>query len=227
MLNKTQLEAAMRSPLFRGMKRTEIERFLEELRVYPMAASEGTTLIEQGERRSSLHIVLSGAAVGESLGAEGRRVLINEFAPGDLFGDMLSGSEEKSPVAVRMTADGEVLRIPFSALLMRSESCAQTQERVLRNLFGEISSKYFTLMARMELLLCPTLRGKIAKYLLTQSSGERSFRCPHSRERQAEMLGCDRSALSRELSRMRAQGLISFSGAHFELLDLDGLKALF
>lgn len=226
MLSNTQMDAAASSPLFRGLEREEIARLLEELKIHPVAVPKNAILIEQGEKRSSIHIVLSGAAVGERLGAEGQSVIINEFGAGSIFGDMLSGGEEKSPVAVRVTAEGFVLRIPFSALLTQSEGCAAAREAVLRNLFREISQKYFALMRRMDMLLCPSLRGKIALYILETSRGQSRFAAPHSREQQAAILSCDRSALSRELSRMRREKIISFSGAHFEILDRERLLRL-
>lgn len=226
MLSKAQMDAAAASPLFRGVDREDIQRFLEEIRAFPVFRAEGEMLIEQGERQSPIHIVLSGSAVGERLGAGGERMIINEFPAGSLFGDMLSGGEEKSPVAVRMTASGEVLKISFPALLTQSRGCAAVRETVLRNLFAEISQKYFGLMRRLNMLLCPSLRGKIALYIKEQAAGGESFLSPHSRERQAEILSCDRSALSRELSRMGREGIISVSGAHFKILDMSRLSAL-
>lgn len=226
MLSEKQMDAALSSPLLRGLDAGEAERLLEELHAYPVRARRGEILIEQGQARSSIHIVLSGAAVGEKLSPDGTRTVINEFAPGGVFGDMLSGGGEESPVAVRMTENGEVLRIAFSDLLAQSTECAAAREAVLRNLFQEISQKYFALMRRLDMLLCPTLRGKIAKYLLAQSqeAGSISFSSPHSREEQAEILCCERSALSRELSRMRAEGLLDVSGRHFQLLKTEKLR---
>lgn len=219
MLGEKQLSAVLKSPLFRGLSSEEIGRFLEEIKVYPTPVAKNQILIEQGETRSSIHLVLDGAAVGERLFEDGKRSIINEFPIGSLFGDMLSGGEEKSPVAVRMLGAGQVLKIPFSALLTQSEGCQKTRETVLRNLFGEISQKYFALMRRMNMLLCPSLRGKIALYLLEQARGEASFSSPHSREEQAQLLSCDRSALSRELSRLRREKIIDFRGARFTILD--------
>lgn len=226
MLTGEQIKAAEGSPLFKGLKRSEISLFLSEIKVFPVKTQKNEVLIAQGERRSAIHIMLSGEAVGERLGAEGYATVINEFCAGSLFGDMLSGGEEKSPVAVRMISDGEVLKIPFSSLLMQREGFSSTREVVLRNLFREISEKYFSLMRRVDMLLCPTLRGKIALYILEQAGEERGFASPHSRERQAEILSCDRSALSRELSRMKREGIISVCKARFEILDRERLERL-
>lgn len=229
MINKFQMEALKSSPLFKGLEEECIESFLKEIRAFPSRVIKNEILIEQGEMPSSIHIVLSGKAVGEVLGAEGRRTIINEFLPGSVFGDMLSGGEEKSPVAVRMLEDGAVLRIPFSALITQNQACPKTRETVLRNLYIEISQKYFVLMRRVNLLICHTLRGKIALYLLelAERAGSYSFVSPHTREQQAELLSCDRSALSRELSKLRQEGVIDFSGAKFSIIDIKRLGDMY
>lgn len=216
------------SPLFMGLSAEEIRAFLRLSGAAPLAVEAGRQLVRQGETRPEIHLILSGAAVGERLESDGSAVIVNEFSPGEIFGDMLSGAREKSPVTVTMTTDGELLKMPFSSLVGSTAVDAMLRERVLRNLIGEIAGKYFALQRRLELLLCPSLRGKIAAYLLAESkrSGGDEFTCPHSRDRQAQLLGCDRSALSRELSRMKRDGLIDYSRRSFRLLDPGALMKL-
>lgn len=225
MLNKSQKETLCRSSLFRDIPAEETEGFLETVRAFPRSYETGEAIIEQEERQSEICIVLSGAARGEKLTADGRSITVNEFLPGAVFGDMLSGTSEKSPVTVRMTHAGEIIRITFSALINGAEAYSETREQILRNLINEISGKYFTLQKRLDLLLCPTLRGKITNYLLSESKNEEKvFTASHTREEQARLMNCDRSALSRELSRMKAEGIIDYRGRRFEILNRDRLK---
>lgn len=225
MFNHAIMEALRGSPLFRGVAPEEAAGFLTSAGAFPRALEAGAVLVEQGERQSEICIVLSGLAIGEKLTADGRSITVNEFAPGSIFGDMLSGASEKSPVTVRMAREGEVARLSFSALINGGEGFSETRERVLRNLINEISGKYFSLLRRLDMLLCPTLRGKIADYLLKESkNSKKAFSVPHTREEQARLMNCDRSALSRELSRMKAEGLIDFKGSSFQILDMEALK---
>ncbi len=224
-LKEQQLNNLKKSSIFAGLDINDIDKYLKEIKAFPKTVGSGQRLVEQGDLRSDIHIVLSGAARGERLGADGRSVTVNEFTAGGVFGDMLSGAEEHSPVSVTMEREGEILAIPFSAMLTVGESCRQTGEQVLRNLIGEIAKKYFALQRRLDVLLCPTLRGKIAAYLLSLGAGQQLL-SPHSRQQQAGILGCDRSALSRELSRMEKDGLIYFRKGEFEILDRARLAEL-
>lgn len=225
MLNEEQKEVLSDSPLFRGVTTEAINKFLEYVGAFPHRFEIGEPVVEQGERQSEICVVLSGSARGEKLTVDGRSITVNEFMPGELFGDMLSGASEKSPVTVRMTRPGDVVKISFSSLINGGEVYTETRERILRNLINEISGKYFSLLKRLNVLLCPTLRGKIANYLLEESEKDKKMLIvPHDREDQARLLNCDRSALSRELSRMRAEGIIDFKGNRFEILDRERLK---
>lgn len=73
---------------------------------------------------------------------------------------------------------------------------------------------------RNDCLIKPTIRGKVLTYLSLEAekTGSRSFSIPLNRAAMTEYLNVDRSALSRELSRMKQDGLIEFSRSHFRLL---------
>lgn len=89
-----------------------------------------------------------------------------------------------------------------------------------------ISDKYFALDRRVELLICKSLRARISLWLLDEArrAGSDTFTTPLTRAGLAEYLNCDRSALSRELSRMQQDGLIETWRSSFKLLDKDRLK---
>lgn len=221
-------KAALRScPLFAGLGEKTILDFLSRIMVFPTAAGRDEHILEQGERQEGIHIILTGRARGERVTADGRVQTVNEFGPGELFGEVLSGADMDSPVTVCMLEGGSFLRLSLASLLEAPGEDRRIGERMLRNLIGQISEKYFNLMNRIEMVLCPTLRGKIAMYLLKyRKNSSNAVIIPHSREEQAAYLNCDRSALSRELSRLRKEGIIDYSGKAFTILDLDKLKTM-
>ena len=71
------------------------------------------------------------------------------------------------------------------------------------------------------LLILKSLRSKLCAYLLGQAkaAGADTFSIPFSRAGLAEYLNCERSALCREISRMRAEGLIETYKNSFKILD--------
>ena len=74
---------------------------------------------------------------------------------------------------------------------------------------------------RVPILSQRGLRDRVLVYLTMQAErrGTMTFRIPFSREELAAFLCVNRSALSHELSRMEAEGLIRFRKNEFTLLS--------
>ena len=94
------------------------------------------------------------------------------------------------------------------------------------NYLGKLSDRsvvsYNTrLIEKTEILCKKTLRGKIMAYLEQEAryNGSDKFTIPFNRTDLANYLDADRSALTRELARMRADGVISFEKNTFEILE--------
>jgi CRP-like cAMP-binding protein len=81
---------------------------------------------------------------------------------------------------------------------------------------------------RNDCLIKPTVREKVLTYLIKVATTQknRTLTVPFDRSAMAEYLNVDRSALSRELSRMRKDGLIDFYKNNFRLLHVEGKKVL-
>ncbi len=215
-----------RTSLFAGIAPQQISQLLEALHPVRRNYQKGDLLLQYGDTCSALGIVLSGRIEAWHPLPDGHRIPAAQMEPGGIFGDILAGSNQKSPVTVQMVAAGEVLFIPYSYLLAFSPVCAQAHTQLLQNLMKAISAKYFSLMDRLELLTLKSLRAKICAYLLhyAQQANADTFTVPYSRAAMAEYLACERSALSRELSRMQAEGLIETYKSSFKLLDKSGLE---
>ena len=110
-----------------------------------------------------------------------------------------------------------VLYLPCAALLRPGGEPNAAQWKLLQNWLETISSKYFALDRRLELLCCKSLRGRIGLWLLEQrkQTGSDTFTITMTRAELAAYLNCDRSALCRELSRMQQDGLITLRRGGF------------
>ena len=66
------------------------------------------------------------------------------------------------------------------------------------------------------------MRGRLLTYFSAQSAkaGGPEFDVPFNRQQMADYLNLDRSALSKELCRMRDEGLLEFEKNHFILKQL-------
>ena len=84
---------------------------------------------------------------------------------------------------------------------------------------ADTARKLLDMNDRILVLQKHSLREKIIAFLdLYKADDGGEFSVPFSREGTAEYLGCDRSALSRELARMSADGMIEYNRNRFRVL---------
>lgn len=80
--------------------------------------------------------------------------------------------------------------------------------------------KNLTLSRRIFCTSPKTIRERLLTYLSSQAgrSGSSTFHIPFNRQQMADYLNVDRSALSKELGKMRDEGLLTFHKNRFTLL---------
>lgn len=97
-------------------------------------------------------------------------------------------------------------------------ACAH-HSRIIRNLLGELAEKNLRFSEKLTHMGQRTTRAKLMSYLSAEAQrrGEYEFDIPFSRQQLADYLGVERSGLSLELGKMRAEGLLDFQKNHFVL----------
>ena len=91
---------------------------------------------------------------------------------------------------------------------------------VLENILREVARDAVYLNLKIQLLSQPTLRDKLLFYLnvMHDSQHSRVFTIPFTREKLAQFICADRSAVSRELSRMQSEGIITIEGKQIKFV---------
>lgn len=183
----------------------------------------GEVLLLAGYENRSIGIVLRGRIEAVKTFADGRQLCMAQMGPGGVFGDVMAASHKvKSPVTVLAQQNCEAMWLPYEALLAPPQGADGAQHalrvRVLRNLVELMSVKYFQLDQRVELLMLRRVRDKVLWYVRSLPAGADGWRVtPYARGPLAEYLGCERSALCRELTNMRRDGVLQAEGRRFRL----------
>jgi CRP-like cAMP-binding protein len=78
----------------------------------------------------------------------------------------------------------------------------------------------------MEYLSMKSMRGKLSSFLLDQykTNGKPTFLLPMKRHELADFLNVYRPSLSREMCRMRDEGVIDFNRSSIQIKDMESLK---
>lgn len=213
--------------LLRLMRDDELDLLMSCFAPRVRRYQKGELLLLAGYETRETGILLEGQILALKNTPDGASVAITQMGPCGLFGDVLSGSSQRSPVSIMAQTACLALYLPYDKII---QPCAQLHDshlQLLKNLVQTISNKYFALDRRVELLICKSLRTRISLWLLEQAeqAGSDTFAVPLTRAGLAEYLNCDRSALSRELGRMQREGLIETFRGSFKILDKDRLRA--
>lgn len=213
--------------LFHGLTDEELDQVLACFAPSLRRFAKGELVLLSGFESREVGLVLEGQVEALKNTPDGASVSITRMGPGGVFGDVLSGSSVKSPVTVAARSDCVILFVPYQKILHPCAKMHASHGRLMQNLVTTISDKYFALNRRVDLLILKSLRAKLCAYLLEEAAraGADTFTIPLSRAGLAEYLNCERSALSRELSRMQAEGLLETYRSSFKLRDLPALRA--
>ena len=225
-MTAAEKEALFLSGLFRGIPEPDREGLLACLDPQRREYRRGEALWLAGDAVTACAVVLSGRVRAESVSAAGARTVTAIHGPGALVGDVLMATPGvRSPVDVFAASDAAVLFIPFRRIMGGCARVCPRHARLRENLLSEIAEKFWALRRKIGYLSLRSLRGRIAARLLDEAArtGTDTFSLGGTREDLADLLGVNRSALSRELGRMRADGLIDCYRDSFRLLDREGL----
>lgn len=222
------MDVLCRCSLFAGLSGAQVGALLAEWSPARRRYGRGETLLLAGYETHELGIVLDGEIEAGKHTADGAALTITRMGAGGLFADILAGSRDaKSPVTVTAATDVTVLLLPYRRLLRPDAALDAVHAAVLQNLIAAIADKYFALDRRVELLMLRSVREKVLHYLRTEAERlpDGALRTPYARAGLAAYLGCERSALCREISRMRRDGILEASGRMFRLLPDGGAEA--
>ncbi|MGC9520470.1 MAG: cyclic nucleotide-binding domain-containing protein [Anaerolineae bacterium] len=76
----------MRTPLFRGLRRRQLERLAR--RFVERNYDKGEPIVTQGKDGEGFFVILSGEAEAVHRRADGTTVVLNPLLPGDFFGEL-------------------------------------------------------------------------------------------------------------------------------------------
>jgi CRP-like cAMP-binding protein len=180
-----------------------------------------------GDPFEGVGVVLSGQGDVIKENNAGERMIMTMLRPGDLFGEMAAFSGVgKWPATVVAHTDCSVMYVPSDKLTGQCEKTCTGHRRLIINMLGILSKKALTLGKKLEFLSIRSVRGRIANFLLEhyKNSGQATFMLPMNRNEMADFLNITRPSLSREMSRMREEGILDFHRSSVRLTDLAALR---
>lgn len=222
---KAYLETLKTVPLFRGLCDAEILAVLGCMQVSPHRYSKGAYILHTGQEEYRAGILLEGEAQIAMEDAAGNRHILAGVTPGQLFAEAYACAElPMLPVNVRALRDCTVAFMDVRRIAGSCDNACAFHARLMRNLLSILAQKNIQLNRNIRHLSRRTTREKLLSYLEEQAllCQSRRFAIPLDRQGLADLLCVDRSAMSAELSKLRAEGALDYCKNEFVLREVSG-----
>lgn len=209
-----------KTALFANINETDINKLLVCLQGRLKNYQKGELIFVAGHTSPFVGIILSGTAniIKENLYAD--RMIIRKLTQGDMFGETYACMGLKSAqVSIEALSNTQVLAIDVERIVASCPNTCIFHRQLNMNLLKILSGKNIQLNQKMFYLSHKTIRNRILAFLYDEANQHksRSFEISYNRNELSEFLCIDRSALSRELSNMKKEGLIDYNKNRFTI----------
>lgn len=213
--------SALRSPLFSGISPEERTTMLSCIGYHISTFQKGDIIAFEEEHIQHIGILLSGAVDMVKEDLWGSRTMLVRLRRDELFGEtFVCGEDSTSVVTFVVSENAEILFLPFDRVMRSCTMACKFHHQLIENMVRVIANKNRELMRKVEVVSKRTIREKLLAYLSLQAQAQKTryFEIPLGRVELAEYLCVDRSALTRELASMKADGLIDYDKNCFRIL---------
>ena len=216
-------------PLFQGLDREEINEVLQKFHGLIKHFPKSDYIYLAGDCVENLCVVLEGTVQMIKEDIWGEKAIIANLGAGWVFAENFLGKlGDRSVVSYFVASDSEILMLPLGRMLFDSNTSSKASQRLMCNIVSILADNNTRLIEKTEILCKKTLRSKILAYLEQEArnQGCRQFTIPFNRTDVANYLDADRSALTRELARMKEEGIIDYNKNTFVILANEHSESL-
>ena len=209
------------SPLFQGLSAEEWAALEQSGCLRAKSYPRHAVIFHAGEQVHALGVVLRGTVHIENLDLWGSKSILSSISAGQAFAETYAFCGEALMVDAVAAEHCEILFLHTAALTdARIEPALK--DKLLRRLLAVSMRKNLSLSQRIFCTTPKTVRGRLLTYFSAQAArcGRMEFEVPFNRQQMADYLNLDRSALSKELCKMRDEGLLEFDKNRFVLKQL-------
>lgn len=202
------------------MTENEIVDALKGLNAITKGYEKGATILCAGSTTGSMGLVIDGSVTIENNDIWGNRTILGYVGRNDFFAETY-GLLSHEPMLVDVVANEDCKIVFLSISILRTGTLKNEvwASKIVRNLLMISMQKNLALSGRSFHISHKTVRGRVMSYLNSESirKGKMAFNIPFNRQQMADYLNLDRTALSKELGRMKREGLIDFNKSHFQI----------
>lgn len=209
MINKSDMRTLRLNPLFKCLSNEEVEQLFDGNNHRIDKYMKGSVIYFQNEKCSTLDMLLSGSIVVQSISEDGDVLTVSEFAKQDLIGlNLLFSQKSFYPMTIIAKSDSIILHIKKEIIL----DLSMRNKNFLLMLLQYLSDRSVFLTDKIKLISGKSIRQLILDFLTYEYhiQGSNKIKLTMTKKELAERFGIQRTSLSRELQKMREEGLVDY-----------------
>ena len=205
-------------PIFANLNDKDLTYIKNKTKIEEKTYNKDSHIFRVGETAGDVYYLIKGTILVYNIDPNGKRFIIRKFSKPAIFGEVYSYLGEPFDFSAQVECDSEILIIHDFRKIFEGDA----PDQFLKSYIKLLSKKSLELSRANQITSQSTLRQKIAKYLILNQENSK-VTIEYSREEWADILATTRPSLSRELSNMATDGLISLEDKAIGIQDIKEL----
>lgn len=204
--------------LFNCFSKNQLINLFKSSKYNINAYEKGQIVHLQNEICLAMDIILDGQISVQKIDKDGNILKIIVLTRGDILGaNLIFSSRNSYPMTIISESKSVVLQIYKESIL----SFCKENTSFMAGMMSTISDKTLVLTDKIDAISLKTIRQRINDFLKYEYHIQRSnkIKLNITKKELAERLGVQRSSLSRELNKMRSDGLVEYDSRSITIKD--------
>ncbi|MCD5413901.1 MAG: Crp/Fnr family transcriptional regulator [Clostridiales bacterium] len=206
-----------------SFSKEEIEHFFTTNQFRIAVYKKNAVIHFDGDFCDKLEIILSGKVLVDRIDEHGNLLTISDFKNGDILGgNLMFSSSPYYLMTVTAATEAAILEITTDLLF----NLMNSNKKFLRAYLEFVSDRTSILGNKIKHYIKTSIRESILNYLKIEQSKQQKNQIVlnTSKTELSEKFGVQRTSLSRELGKMKKEGLIDFDKSTITILKKANLK---
>jgi len=217
---KNYINLLQRTDLFKYISCEDLINLLNP-NLYKLKSYKKNSIVYlKNEECKSCDVILKGNVLIQDIDTSGNVLTIREFSDGEILGEnLLFSNNNIYPMTVFSKTDALILHMKKDLIF----NLCKHNSHFLNNFLMSISNKTIILKDKVKKLSIKTIRECIVDFLIYQNKYQNSkiIKLDRTKKELAEEFGIQRTSFSRELNKMKKEGLIDYNSNSIIIVDLD------
>ncbi len=207
--------------LFNGISEYDCGRMLECMKPYEKRFRPCEVIDRFDHNNDIIGVIMSGNADIVRYDINGNKTILERLSANSIFGECLAFANTKDD-GMMVVAENEcvVSFIGYEQITKRCKNACDCHTKLVENLFYMISRKTLNLSERVEILSHRSIKDKLMSYFYinTAKSNKDYFIMPFSLSSLADYICVDRSAMMREIKKLKDDKIIEIKKKKVKIL---------